>query len=122
MVLARAYAQLGDAGQVRALLREDLSLPGEHVPPLLEAWVSRLQDQLERVGAGDAEGRPALTSAELRALQYLPTHLSLKEIGERLYITRNTVKTHTISIYRKLGVTSRSAAVERGRDIGLLDA
>jgi LuxR family transcriptional regulator, maltose regulon positive regulatory protein len=49
----------------------------------------------------------------------LSTHLSLGEISERLYVSRNTVKTHTISLYRKLGVSSRSAAVARIRELGL---
>ena len=78
-----------------------------------------LQQTLGRTtGSG---GGPELTTAELRTLQYLPTHLSLREIGERLYVTRNTVKTHTISIYRKLEVTSRSEAVVRARELGILD-
>ena len=76
---------------------------------------------LERLGSDPATG-PALTTAELRTLQYLPTHLSLREIGERLHVSRNTVKTHTVSIYRKLEVASRSEAVARGRGLGLLDA
>ncbi len=51
----------------------------------------------------------------------LPTHRSLEEIGEVLYVSRNTVKTHAVSIYRKLGVSGRSAAVERARTLGILD-
>ena len=42
-----------------------------------------------------------------------PTHLSFREIGERLYVSRHTVKTQAISIYRKLGVSSRSETIER---------
>ena len=72
--------------------------------------------------AGAGGGDDPLTIAELRTLQYLPTHLSLREVGDRLYVSRNTVKTHTISIYRKLGVNSRSEAVARGRELGLLEA
>jgi LuxR family transcriptional regulator, maltose regulon positive regulatory protein len=55
-------------------------------------------------------------------LQYLPTNLSLADIATRLFISRNTVKSHTASIYRKLGTTSRSRAVELARDAGLLAA
>ena len=104
------------------LLKEPLSPPDEKAPQLLEQWAARAKEIVHRRTADEVGGRPALTTAELRALQYLPTHLSLKEIGERLFITRNTVKTHTIAIYRKLDVTSRSEAVERGRELGLLDA
>jgi LuxR family transcriptional regulator, maltose regulon positive regulatory protein len=44
----------------------------------------------------------------------------LVEIGEHLYVSRNTVKTHTLSIYRKLGASGRSEAVERAGELGLL--
>jgi LuxR family maltose regulon positive regulatory protein len=57
----------------------------------------------------------------LRVLQYLPTHLSVGEIAERLYLSRNTVKTHTVAIYRKLGTTTRSGAVDVARTAGLID-
>jgi len=60
-----------------------------------------------------------LTAAELRLLPLLTTHLSYQEIGERLYVSRNTVKTHALSVFRKLGVSSRSEAVERAEEIGL---
>ena len=66
-------------------------------------------------------GRSALTTAELRVLHYLPTNLSLAEIGTRLYVSRYTVKTHCESIYRKLDVGSRSEAVDAARNLGLLD-
>jgi LuxR family maltose regulon positive regulatory protein len=120
LVLACAYAKLGDGGRARALLREGLGIADAGPAPLLSRWAARVEAEIERAGMDPAAG-PALTTAELRTLRYLPTHLSLREVGERLYITRNTVKTHTISIYRKLGVTSRSEAVARGRELGLLD-
>lgn len=53
-----------------------------------------------------------ITPAELRVMTYLCTHLSLAEIAERLHISRSTVKSHVASLYAKLNVTSRSAAVE----------
>ena len=45
----------------------------------------------------------SLTTAELRVLHYLPTNLTLSDIAERLYVSRNTTKSHAIAIYRKLG-------------------
>jgi LuxR family transcriptional regulator, maltose regulon positive regulatory protein len=48
------------------------------------------------------------------------THLTLAEIGQRLYVSQHTVKTQALSIYRKLGASSRSQAVQRLQDIGLL--
>ena len=55
-------------------------------------------------------------------LPLLATHLSFREIGERLFVSRNTVKTHAISIYRKLGVSSRADAVARAGELGLIAA
>jgi LuxR family transcriptional regulator, maltose regulon positive regulatory protein len=60
-----------------------------------------------------------LTAAEERVLQYLPTS-SYAQIADTLYVSRNTVKTHLRSIYRKFGVVSRSQAVERALDLHLL--
>jgi LuxR family maltose regulon positive regulatory protein len=48
--------------------------------------------------------------------------LSFREIGERLHVSRNTIKTQAISIYRKLGVSSRSEAVAVAEDLGLVEA
>ena len=67
-------------------------------------------------------GAGSLTTAELRVLRLLPTHLSVAEIAERLYVSRNTVKSQTIAIYRKLGTSSRGGAVELAVAAGLLDA
>ena len=68
-----------------------------------------------------ASGGRALTTAELRVLRLLPSHLSFREIGARLHVSPNTVKTQALSAYRKLDVGSRSEAVARGRAVGLLD-
>ena len=65
-------------------------------------------------------GASSLTAAELRLLPLLCTHLTLKEISERLYLSRNTVKTQSASVYRKFGVNSRSEAVDRMHQLGLL--
>ena len=61
-----------------------------------------------------------LTPKELEVLRLLATRLSRREIGERLYVSLNTVKTHQRAVYRKLGVEHRSAAVSRARELGLL--
>jgi ATP/maltotriose-dependent transcriptional regulator MalT len=71
-------------------------------------------------GPAGRGGVSSLTTAGLRLLPLLPTHLSFHEIADRLYLSRNTVKTHAISIYRKLGVSSRGEAVQRAQEIGLL--
>src|SRR5262245_1659981 len=61
---------------------------------------------------------PALSDAERRILRLLATDLSLREIGRELYLSTNTVKTHTRAIYRKLGVSSRTDAVKAGSPRG----
>jgi LuxR family maltose regulon positive regulatory protein len=65
-------------------------------------------------------GPSSLTKAELRILAFLVTHLSYPEIADRLFVSRHTVKAHAMSIYRKLGVSSRSDAVAKSREIGLI--
>lgn len=62
-----------------------------------------------------------LTTAELRVLSYLPTHLGFGTIAEELFVSRNTVKTHVAAVYRKLGVSSREGAVAEARRLGIVD-
>ena len=66
-------------------------------------------------------GSSTLTNAELRMLPLLPTYLSFQEIADRLLVSRNTVKTHAMSIYGKLQASSRGEAVERAVELGLLE-
>jgi LuxR family maltose regulon positive regulatory protein len=70
--------------------------------------------------ADRSSANSALTAAELRLLPLLSTHLSFREIGERLFVSRNTIKTQAISVYRKLGVSSRSEAIARASELGLV--
>ena len=64
---------------------------------------------------------PTLTNAELRVLRMLPSHMTFREIGERLHVSTNTVKTQALSVYRKLDVSCRSEAVDRGRLAGVIE-
>ena len=64
--------------------------------------------------------RRALTPAERRVLELLATHLPETEIAQRLHVSQNTLKTEVRGLFRKLDVHSRSDAVERARQIGLL--
>jgi ATP/maltotriose-dependent transcriptional regulator MalT len=64
----------------------------------------------------------SITNAELRLLPLLATHLTFREIGTRLHVSRNTIKTQAVSIYRKLSVSGRSAAIGRASELGLLGA
>ena len=81
-----------------------------------------LQRQIDAMPDAEPGKGSGLTGAELRLLPLLATHLSFREIGERLFVSRNTVKTQAISLYRKLGVCSRSDAIERATRLGLVEA
>jgi LuxR family maltose regulon positive regulatory protein len=74
-------------------------------------------------GAGERRitGAVTLSTAEIRILHLMPTHLSLREIAGELHISRNTVKSHVASVYRKLSCSSRAEVVSRGRELGLLE-
>ena len=78
--------------------------------------VRTTQPATARSGAGPIE---ALTAAELRVLKLLPT-TSYLQMAATLYVSRNTVKTHLRAIYLKLGVSSRSQAIERAVELRLL--
>jgi LuxR family maltose regulon positive regulatory protein len=86
-------------------------------PGVLEEWVSALETP-PRSRARD--GDTALSKRELAVLRALTGPLSEREIGRELYLSHNTVHSHTRSIYRKLGVTSRAEAIQRARELGLL--
>jgi LuxR family maltose regulon positive regulatory protein len=119
---AIAHVAIGAAPTARHLMREiDDILAQRPALGALTDEVSRFRAVLDAAIGGGAAG-PPLTPAELRLLPYLQTHLSMPEIGERLFVSRNTVRTEVSSIYRKLGVSSRTEAVERATAIGLLGA
>ena len=62
-----------------------------------------------------------VTPAELRVLRYLPTHLTFAAIADELFVSRNTVKTQAVAIYRKLGVSTRDRAVQTAQSLGMLE-
>ena len=92
--------------------------------PDMGSLVEDARELRERVAATpESSGAWAmsLTGAELRLLPYLATHLTFPEIASRLFISRNTVKTEAVGIYRKLGASSRSEAIARAVEVGLLE-
>jgi LuxR family maltose regulon positive regulatory protein len=90
-------------------------------PGILEDMLDRTERRLRQAPKRPLEGRPSeLTERELSILRLLPGELSQREIANSLYVSINTVKSHTKSIYRKLSVDSRDAAVSRGRELGIL--
>ena len=87
---------------------------------MLGEQVAELEREIEAMPQPAAGGGSGLTRAELRLLPLLSTHLSFREIGEQLFVSRNTIKTQAISVYRKLGVSRRSEAIARAGEIGLV--
>jgi len=110
--LARCYLTLRDLDAVRGLTREIEAIlvlrPGLGV---LGERAHDLQQQSRALTVVEENARLGLTPAELRLLPLLATHLSFREIADQLSLSRNTVKTQAISIYRKLGASGRSDAV-----------
>jgi LuxR family transcriptional regulator, maltose regulon positive regulatory protein len=117
--LARAYIALADPGGSAAVLGQAQEILQQR-PDLgvLPKLAEDLRAKIAKIKAV-AVGASSLTAAELRLLPLLSTHLSFREIGERLHLSSNTVKTQAYSVYRKLGVSSRSGAVTRTRELGL---
>jgi len=87
----------------------------------LAGQAQELRARLAEQHGSSVAGVSALTAAELRLLPMLSTHLSFPEIAADMSLSRNTIKSEAISIYRKLGTPSRSRAVARARELGLLE-
>jgi LuxR family maltose regulon positive regulatory protein len=93
-------------------------------PGILVELLARTERRLHLAPRASGRDRaPAsveLTDRELSVLRLLPGELSQRAIGDALYVSLNTVKSHARSIYRKLDVDTRDDAVARARGIGLL--
>jgi len=113
--LAAAAIRLSDMRLARELVAE-AKRTARRMPEatVLHDWVDKLEEAC-------VVGPELLTTAELRILAFLPTHLSFREIAGRLFVSANTVKTQAHAVYRKLDAASRSEAVARASQLGLLD-
>jgi LuxR family maltose regulon positive regulatory protein len=119
---ARAAIRLADVGLARALLSEASRL-ARRTPEvaIFRSWFDAAWGELDELGAAALSGPASLTMAELRILRFLPTHFSFREIGGRLNVSTNTVKSQAHAVYRKLDAESRSEAVEHAATLGLID-
>lgn len=120
--LAPVLAGLGDRPGAVALLAEARSILLA-LPDGAEAQLGRL-DRVERRVAGQQQATAlgsVLTEREAVVLHLLRSPLSLREIGDELFVSQNTVKTHTRAIYQKLGVGTREDAVAQGYRRHLFD-
>jgi LuxR family maltose regulon positive regulatory protein len=120
MELVRAHLALNDVAAADELATEIQQLLVAR-PHLKTAWADAndLRARIDALRDGERPGS-ALTAAELRLLPLLTTHLTFRQIAQHLYVSRNTIKTQAISVYRKLGVSSRTEAIERATELGLL--
>ncbi|MBV8560884.1 MAG: response regulator transcription factor, partial [Acidimicrobiia bacterium] len=105
----------------RSAVHESATTPAAR-PPVQGVEPPSLAESFPNVDWNEAADEPVhpLTSRELDVLRYLPTRLSNIDIGARLRISQNTVKTHLKDIYRKLRVSSRNEAVVAAVRLGLL--
>src|SRR5215211_2251917 len=121
LALALVRAARSDRAGSRAVLAEAQDIleafpDAGMFPELLERQERRLRAREPREGQLDGE----LTERELDVLRFLVGELSTRQIAQSLYVAPSTVRTQVKSIYRKLGVSSRSAAVEEAHTRGLI--
>ena len=109
---ATALCMLGDHDQARAALAEARSIVGTK-------WVGRTNSICPDCATS---GEAALTQRERTILTLLDTDLSESDIARELYVSHSTVHSHTRSIYRKLGASTRSEALKRAAATGVFRA
>jgi len=122
IALIRVHLALNDLAGARTIMREIAEILKRR--PDLGALAGEAQELRTRLAAersSSIAGASALTAAELRLLPMLSTHLQLHEIAAEMYLSPHTVRAQSKSIYRKLGAASRSQAVARARELGLLE-
>jgi LuxR family transcriptional regulator, maltose regulon positive regulatory protein len=145
LLLVRSYVHLGDERRVNRIIGQAIEAgrPGWHIRVFLED-LPELIGPLKRVSGQSNEPyftallshatslmpdppptssgilMEFLTGREREVLGYLPSHLTQSEIARIMYVSPNTIKTHTKAIYRKLGASSRSNAVNLARSNGLI--
>ena len=124
VLLARVRLRRGRLDEAEPVLRsarealDELTDSGI-VRPLCDEVEQELETARDRAAGGELLEAP--TAAELAVLRLLASDLSAREIGEQLFLSPNTIRSHTRAIYRKLGVHSRPDAVARATALGLLE-
>ena len=120
--LIRAHIALADINGARTLMREvDEVLRLRPGLGILVGEAEVLRARLAHERGSAILGASALTAAELRLLPLISTHLTVAEIATELYLSPHTIKSQLTSIYRKLEASTRSQAVTRARELGLLE-
>ena len=114
---SRLKSAAGDLERAQRAIAEFRD-PGQ-LPDIAAGLARRLASA--RGSAGNRATVEEPSPAELAVLRGLAAGLSRRDIGAQLYISLNTVKTHTRELYRKLDATTRSEAIERAAALGLLE-
>jgi len=122
LLLARAGLRIGDVVGARTLLAEASRSVPHAQAPVLAGWLEDSWARADSFSSAAILGPSSLTTAELRVLRRLPTHLTFREIAADLNVSANTIKTHAHAVYRKLDASSRTEAVGNARELGLLNA
>jgi LuxR family maltose regulon positive regulatory protein len=117
LVMGRVAIIAGDLRLARRLLEEVTPLMRQY-PQGMAAMLARLDAVQKPLRESQSSGphTEALTAREIEVLRRLTSALSLAQIASELYLSPNTVKTHTMALYRKLGARSRSEAVKIARE------
>jgi ATP/maltotriose-dependent transcriptional regulator MalT len=125
VALAEAELAAGDRPAARSALARAQDIA--QAEPVTPAARDRLAAVAERLGRGSAAAArragdlvEELTDRELSILRMLPGSATQREIGAALFLSINTVKSYTRSLYRKLGVAGRADAVRRARELGII--
>jgi LuxR family maltose regulon positive regulatory protein len=123
-LLARVRCRRGRLNEAQeALTSARLELDGLEDSGTLARLAAEVEHELEEASSRADRGEilESPSEAELAVLRLLASELSAREIGSRLFLSANTVRTHTRAIYRKLGVNSRADAVARATLLDLLE-
>jgi LuxR family transcriptional regulator, maltose regulon positive regulatory protein len=121
LLLATVDHGRGDLKGARALLQRAHELIDQMADPgLLPALLQQTRQLLASPPRQRSNMTAPLTRRELAVLRLLPTQLSTREISYELHVSVNTIRSQVRAIYRKLEVTSRTEAVTRARELGLL--
>lgn len=125
----RTFVEEGEP--VKALLQAYIDRDQAELGPSTRAYVGQLIDAMDAaetptdsddtVPAGSESMVEPLTSRELQILSKLPPGPSNRQLSDALFITEGTLKWHLRNIYGKLGVTNRLAAVDKARELGLVE-
>ena len=124
ILLVRVRVRRGRLGEAAATLRSVREALGELIdsgaaPALADEVERELEQAKGRASSGEVLEPPS--EAETAVLRLLASDLSTREIGERLFLSPNTIRSHTRALYHKLGVHSRTDAIARATALGLLE-